>query len=41
MVSPWKRLKWTNQSMASAMKAVVEGCSSLNKAAREYGVPTV
>jgi len=38
MVSPRKRLKWTNQSMVSAMKAVVEGCSSVNKAAREYGV---
>jgi len=28
-----------HQSMVTAMKAVVEGSSSVNKAAREYGVP--
>ena len=36
MESPSKWLKWTNQSMVAAMKAVVEGNSSINKAATEY-----
>jgi len=39
MQSPKKHLKWTDQSMVTAMKAVVEESSSVNKAAREYREP--
>ena len=39
MESPRKQLKWTNQSMVAAIKVVVEGSSSINKAAMEYRVP--
>ena len=34
-------MKWTDQLMVTAMKAVVEESSSVSKAAREYRVPRI
>ena len=38
MISPRRHLKWTDRSMVAAIKAVVEGSSSVNKAAKDYRV---
>jgi len=38
MESPKKRLKWSEESMVAAIKAVTQGCS-IKRAAMEHGIP--